>query len=283
FVFSARKTDQSLYWIELGGEKEPSRINTPSPDSPNLRYFDPGDAVIRMQLLEQEATSSGVIPDKVSRNDKFDLQDFLNVTRHLARQWAAAPPQRQHERHQVNHQMSVLYGFVNSFVIALPEFGGKAAGLPVENWAVENASRGGFGAIVKQRKNDWVQVGALLAMRPEGTDNWLIGVIRRVYRASDEEIRVGIETLSKLPASLEARSRADSGMSMLPDIPAIWFRDDDPKSPMRFAFPSGMVKMEDVLEFDFSGRCIVLHPVKFLEQKNTYDLMTCKVTVAKDS
>ncbi|MCL2021155.1 MAG: hypothetical protein FWG81_03400 [Betaproteobacteria bacterium] len=280
FVLSAEKDERSLYWIDLGAEQEPSRINNPPKASPNLRYFSPGDALTRLQRMRQEAEGSGAIPGKICRNDKFELQDFLNVARHLANYWSATPPQRQHERHRVNHSISVLPGFVNSFVIASPEFGGKAMGLPLEKWIVENVSRGGFGAIIKQRKNDWVRVGALIVLQPEGADNWVIGLIRRVQRASDQEIRVGIETLSKRPISLETRARAASDKSLPPGIPAIWFQDDDPKSPMRFFFPSGELKMGDILEFDFNGRRIVAHPVEVLERGGDYDLVTCKVMVA---
>ena len=41
-------------------------------------------------------------------------------------------------------------------------------------------SAGGFGAVVPQVKGDWLRVGALLAMQPEGGSNWVLGVVRRV-------------------------------------------------------------------------------------------------------
>ena len=280
FVLSREKDEKSLYWVDLGAEREPSRINNPPGDYPNLRYFTPGAAINRLQRMEQEAEGSGAIPGKISRTEKFELQDFLNVVRHLSKQWSALPPQRQHARHRVNHNISVLPGFVNSFVIASPDFGGKAVGLPLEDWVVENVSQGGFGAIIKQRRDDWVRVGALLALQPEGANNWVLGMIRRVQRATDQAIRVGIETLSKRPASLETRTRGEADMSLPPDVPAIWFQDDNPKEPMRFFFPAGEVRMGEVLEFDFNGRRVVVHPLKFLERGSDYDLVACKVGVA---
>ena len=39
------------------------------------------------------------------------------------------------------------------------------------------------------------RVQALLALQPEGGDNWLVGVIRRYHRVSEHEARVGIEAL----------------------------------------------------------------------------------------
>ncbi|MCL2075673.1 MAG: hypothetical protein FWH15_04400 [Betaproteobacteria bacterium] len=281
FVFSAVKDEESIYWVDLGAEREPSRLSNPPPASPNLRFFGPGDAVARLQQLRQEAENTGAVPAKIRRNDKLEVHDFLKVAQHLANQWAATLPQRQYERHRVNHRISVLSGFVNSFVMASPEFGGKAAGLPLESWTVENVSRGGCGAIVKRLGHDWVRVGALLALQPEGADNWVIGLIRRVNRLSDKEIRVGIEMLSRRPTALETRARSASGVSPYHDLPAIWFRGDDPKKPMRFIFPSGELKMDDVLEFNFKGRGLVVYPVKLLEQGSDYDLAVCKVTTAE--
>jgi hypothetical protein len=60
-------------------------------------------------------------------------------------------------------------------------------------------SAGGFGAVVPQLKGDWLRVGALLALQPEGGTNWVLGLIRRVNKVTGQQARVGIETLSKTP------------------------------------------------------------------------------------
>jgi hypothetical protein len=44
-------------------------------------------------------------------------------------------------------------------------------------------------------------------MRPEGGDNWLVGVVRRFSRLSESTGGVGIETLSKAPRGLAADSQ----------------------------------------------------------------------------
>ena len=68
-----------------------------------------------------------------------------------------------------------------------------------ESWIVENVSAGGFGAVVPQLKGDWLRVGVLLALQPEGGSNWVLGLIRRVNKLDGQQARVGIETLSKTP------------------------------------------------------------------------------------
>ena len=54
--------------------------------------------------------------------------------------------------------------------------------------------------MAKQAKGDWLKVGALVAMQPDGAPNWVVGTVRRVSRVSRDEARIGIETLSRSPA-----------------------------------------------------------------------------------
>jgi hypothetical protein len=61
----------------------------------------------------------------------------------------------------------------------------RPAGLQMESWVVENVSRGGFGAVLGNVPGEWLKVGALIAMQPEGGDNWLVGVIRRYHRETE--------------------------------------------------------------------------------------------------
>jgi hypothetical protein len=121
------------------------------------------------------------------------------VLKHLAMLWSPEPPERRHTRHNVKSRLTIAHGFEG----ALEAIGGadsldfnqKAA----ESWVVENVSAGGFGAIVPQVKTDWLHVGTLIAMQPEGGTNWIVGAIRRVSRTSPNEARVGIETISRAP------------------------------------------------------------------------------------
>ena len=88
--------------------------------------------------------------------------------------------------------LPVLPGLVNAFVVFSPEFGGKPMGLPLESWIVENVSRGGFGATIQDIKGDWLKVGALLSLQPEGAENWVVGVVRRYHRLSEQEAQVAV-------------------------------------------------------------------------------------------
>ena len=123
----------------------------------------------------------------------------LEMLRHLLVYWAPQPPERKAPRHSVKTRLSVTHGYSG----VLDVLGGGDSldfdNQNTESWIVENVSAGGFGAVVPQLKGDWLRVGALLALQPEGGSNWLLGLVRRVTRTTGQQARVGIETVSRAP------------------------------------------------------------------------------------
>ncbi|MEW6690314.1 MAG: hypothetical protein AB1452_14625, partial [Pseudomonadota bacterium] len=124
----------------------------------------------------------------------------LEVLRHLHMYWSPQAPERKAQRHPVKTRLAVTHGYEGVVGVL-----GGSDSLDFENkdsesWIVENVSTGGFGAVVPQLKGDWLRVGALLALQPEGGNNWVVGIVRRVSKSSPQQAHVGIETLSKTPA-----------------------------------------------------------------------------------
>ncbi|MDR0674434.1 MAG: hypothetical protein LBF93_12485 [Zoogloeaceae bacterium] len=275
FVFSTERTLQSVWWLDAATAMPPTRLtDAAQTPAPTLRFFHPGQAQARLKMLEQEIEYSNVIPARLRL--ETSAQGLLPVIQHLAACWTPAPPQRQHARYRVKHQMVVLPGFINAFIVVSPEFGGKSLGLPQEEWIADNVSQGGFGAIVKEIKGDWLGVGALLAMQPGGEGNWLLGLVRRYQRVSEQEAQVGIETLSRRVTGIDVGPR-DS--SLPPSTPALWLQDDDPKGDMRFVLPLNTFAAGESLEFSYSGRRIALTPVRRLEQGNDYEIAAYRAAV----
>ncbi|MDR2364429.1 MAG: hypothetical protein LBD68_01030, partial [Zoogloeaceae bacterium] len=278
FVFSAEKSAQSVWWLDAAKAMPPTRLNDAAQISaPTLRFFHPGDAQARLNMLAQEIRQSNDVPARLGLDSSVSAQQLLPVIQHLAACWMPTPPQRQHTRHRVKHQMVVLPGFINAFIIVSPEFGGNPAGLPQETWIADNVSQGGFGAIVKEVKGDWLGIGALLAIQPGGEGSWLVGLVRRYQRISEQEVRVGIETLSRRIASVDVGPRAST---LPPSIPALWLQDDNPRGDIRFVLPRNTFNAKESLEFDYSGRRIVLTPVSLLEQGGDFEIATYRAAIA---
>ena len=141
----------------------------------------------------------GKIPPELNLGGTYDPHVALEVMRHLNMYWSPQPPERKTQRHPVKSRLSVTYGYEGVIGVL---GGGDSLDFDnqkSESWIVENVSAGGFGAVVPQLKGDWLRVGALLALQPEGGTNWVLGVVRRVSKSAGQQARVGIETLSKTP------------------------------------------------------------------------------------
>jgi hypothetical protein len=194
------------YWIDLARPMTPQRIVRPPEGSPGLRCFGPGAGAQHLQELIQRLERTRELPAALLGGQ--DPEAALEVLRHLAFVWAPEPPERKHARHSVKSRLTIAHSFAGT----LEALGNAAGSLDfdqkaAESWVVENVSSGGFGAIVPQMKGDWLRVGTLLAMQPDGGTNWVAGVVRRVNRVSQQEARVGIQTLSRAPRRATFRMR----------------------------------------------------------------------------
>jgi hypothetical protein len=200
FVIGSAPAAAFTFWTDLARAAGPARaVRAPQP-GPGLRYFGPGAALAEVQEHAEKLMVGGAVPTALGLAPGAEAPMVLEVLRHLQLYWSPQPPERKAARHAVKSRLSVTYGYEG----VLGVLGGSDSldfdSQRTESWIVENVSAGGFGAVVPQLKGDWLRVGALLALQPDGGNNWVLGVIRRVNKTANQQARVGIETLSKTPA-----------------------------------------------------------------------------------
>lgn len=280
FVFTRSALIDSVYWSDLAQAQPPLRLaRMPPGATPTQRFIKPANAHREMLALLDVLERGGDVPVEMDLGGQYQPKLVARVLKHLASYLAPIPPQRKHDRHRVMHRMSVLHGLVNAFVVFSGEFGGRPAGLPIESWVVENVSRGGFGAVLGDVPGEWLKVGALIAMQPEGGDNWLIGIIRRYHRLSDTEARVGIEALARQVSSLEVRVRSASSYGAAAATPALLLRDANEPDELRVILPFGSFSPRESLEYVQDRQRYLLDPIALVEQTTDYELARYRQTV----
>jgi hypothetical protein len=187
------------FWIDLARATTPARMSRAPQPAPGLRYLGAGAALAEVHEAAERAMVGGKLPPELGQVAGEEPSQVLEVLRHLHMYWAPQAPERKAQRHAVKSRLSVAYGYDGVIGVLggtdSLDFDNRNA----ESWIVENVSAGGFGAVVPQLKGDWLRVGALLALQPEGGSNWVLGVVRRVSKTAAQQARVGIETLSKTP------------------------------------------------------------------------------------
>jgi hypothetical protein len=274
FTLAAQPERELLYWTDLGLATAPVRsLREPKP-APSLRFFGPGSAVAALAALLRKMETTREIPAGINLGGSYDAEAVLSALLHLAVYWDREPPERRHLRHNVKSRLTVTHGFKG----VLEALGSNGSGVlefdpaAAESWTVENVSASGFGAVAKQVKSDWLKVGALLAMQPDGGANWVVGAVRRVTRLSKDEVRIGIETLSRTPAL----SRFSGGKE---EEPGVLLAEAPETGETSIALRAGVFARGRNLEAAVGGRPHVYMPQTVDERGDDYEIARFRAMV----
>ncbi len=265
FVFTAEVRPENVYWVDADQATPPKRLAVVPQIAPGLRFFHAGTALARLEALQPQV-ERGEVPAEVNLGGQYSPRIILPVLRHLAMYWAPKPPMRSHSRHRVKSRLSVINGLAGIYA-RLADRGGEES----ESWVVDDVSQGGMGAQVPLSASDWVRIGALVGMQPEGGSNWLVGVIRRFTRETPAQGSVGIETLSKLPQAIAGDLGGMDCNAILLDAPLSG-------DTVRVILPSSSFEPAIPLVFGWQGRPARLDPIEQLESGVDYDLGLYRVT-----
>ena len=126
-------------------------------------------------------------------------------------------------------------------------------GIETETWVIDDVSLGGLGAQAAISGRDWIRIGALVALQPEGGENWLLGIVRRFARTGPGKGSVGIETLSKTPRAVTADAGGLITEALLLDIPDIG-------GYARMVLAANTFEDDVALVFVLDGKSVRLYP-----------------------
>jgi len=260
FVFTAEVRPDNVYWVDAARAVPPTRLAVLPQVTPSLRFFSAGSALDRLEAI-LPLVERGEVPADINLGAQYSPRALLPVLRHLAMYWAPKPPMRSHDRHRVKSRLAVVNGLEG----VLSRLSGKGEGAESEAWVVEDVSLGGMGAQVPLGANDWVRIGVLVAMQPEGGSNWLVGVIRRFGRDTMALGSVGIETFSKAPAAVSADLGGMGCEAILLDMPR-------PGDTVRAVLPRSAFEPAIPLVFPWEGGTARLEAVEQLESGVDFDV-----------
>lgn len=215
FVFTAEVRPDNVYWVDAAKPLPPARLARAPDVVPTLRFFNSTAAVEAVQKLQQSISQEGRVPAGVSLGGNYTPDIVLPVLEHLAMCWAPKPPMRNHARHRVTSRLMVVHGIAGIH----RQLSGSGDFTECEDWVVDDVSQGGMGAKVALGGADWIRVGSLVGMQPQGGGNWLVGMVRRFARASEAVGAVGIQTLSKTPRAIVADAGGLRTEGILLDTP----------------------------------------------------------------
>ena len=208
---------ENVYWVDAAKPLPPTRLARIPEITPTLRFYATGSALEMLSTLRASIDARNALPGEINFGGQYSPRLVLQVIDHLMVCWAPMPPMRHHERRNIKSRMAVV-GRLDAICLQLigqPDDDGDR----VESWVVDDVSLGGIGAQVALVGKDWLRVGSLVAMQPEGGSSWLLGIARRFVRESEAIGTVGIETVSKNPTGHIADSQGLPTPVLLLDPP----------------------------------------------------------------
>jgi hypothetical protein len=254
------------YWVDAGQRRPPSRLDRRPDPSLSTFYFGTGSAPVALRGLRQQL-EWGALPSGIDLARYRSPRVILPVVRHLESYWAAEPRRRAHDRYRVHSRLTVVCGLGSILPCLL------ADGEPAQaaTWVLDNVSQSGMRARLPLDPDATVRIGTLIGMRPEGGDNWLVGVVRRFIRTDQSAAAVGVETLSRWPIPAAVDGAAAPGVLLLDPI-------EDGETVRVIA--AGSQRAPDLrLDCHALGASFTLEPVESLERGVEFDLARYRVTL----
>ncbi len=256
FTFTDELRHGNVFWVDAASPLPPTRLAKRPELTPTLRFFSAGKALKAIAELRQRIEAAGEVPAEVGIGRHCSAASVLSVLDHLALCLGTMPPARSATRHQVNSRLVVINGLAE---LKLRLAGnGEFQDATSEQWIAENVSRDGLGAKRPFAGRDWIRIGALVGIQPEGGDNWLVGVIRRFTRESESLSFVGIETVGKAPRLIVAACSGVSSEATLLDTP-------HPGDTVSLVLAHGAFDDTVPITFELDGVKVRLQPLALAE------------------
>lgn len=279
FYFSPVAAHDCVYWIDLEQAAAPARLaRMPARTAATLRFFKPAKAHAGIAGLLNDIEQGREIPAAINLGGQYPARTLLPVLRHLATYLAPVPPQRRHDRFSVKQRALVAPGLANACKALSGQLVDHAGGGPLENWIVDDISRGGFGATLNEQPGEWLKVGALVAMQPQGGANWLLAIVRRVHRRGETVAQVGIETLALHAEPVDLKTRAAASYAAVAGVFALLLREGGVAGEVRVVLPFATFDVRETLHYAQDGRRFELSPVALVEQYGDYELARYRVS-----
>ncbi len=224
FTLASIPSEDCPYRFDLLANIAPQKIRPGATHEANTRYFGAVNALPALSKIIEQIEAGPLLTEK-RFGLEFTSEQKLEVLKHLMRYWALERPKRKMERRDINAVVEVAHGFrviskliarygpTNMDGLAESSHGTLNLDLAADNieavvpevWSVSDMSMGGIRAVLSGNLGAWLKIGQLCAIRPQKGKSWWLGAIRRLSTDTQKKVHVGIELITKSPASLWLR------------------------------------------------------------------------------
>ncbi len=209
------------YLFDLSAYAPPHKTDSKLDTSTTMRFFGAVRALPALKKIFDQNENDPVWQEQ-RLSSEFTPAGKLTVLKHLLSYWAAEPPHRHLERRGISASIDVTHGFrvisqlvthIDAGITAEEDASSAQEGSKInltataeidyttETWTVSDMSPGGIGIVLTVGQGAWIKIGDLCALKPQNSQLWWVGMIRRLHTDTGKKVHVGIELLAKRPAS----------------------------------------------------------------------------------
>ena len=219
----------ALYAVPPTGARRPGLVRRRKSWPEGTLYLDTSNCLQRLRaMMERDMGADSTQPDTLF-GDEYTLGERQAMLERLMGLWGLDPPQRRTPRVRLQADAQVLGG-LQSVLANLPVFdqGGwtgskaettgslriqldhsgkllreksNAAAIRRAPARVVDVSDSGLGLALRRSDAVWAMLDVLLAVRLDDSEDWIVGVIRRIT-AEQGELRLGVQVLARNPQVL---------------------------------------------------------------------------------
>lgn len=261
FALTAEYAAGYPYSIDPEQRRAPVRV-AGRPDKAESRfYFTAAGALPELAALRQSLERGEMPGGSFARYRSPRI--LLPVVRHLAANWTAHPPRRQHDRYRDNTKLWVVQGLADIHRVLR---GVPSQTEPV-SWTAENVSLGGLRVRLPMASQEQLRLGTLLGLHPDQGETWLVGVVRRFIRLSDGEAAAAVETLTRRPTPVLVEGEPGGEALVLDAV--------EEGETVRMLVPG--YDAGEPLRCRLLGASLAFAPVELLERGAEFDLARYRV------
>jgi hypothetical protein len=207
-----------VFLINLDSDAPPKSLDQQDGETEMHNHILLSTDVLVSTLNEQiTKLESGRTQKVLNLPDHAKQASYLNLMRRLLKDWTFMP-KRKFKRMANNNVIEICVGLRATcyFIASRPEAaeqetldfsidaGGSSpatgkseqAQFATSQWAVTNESAGGMGLKCISGITQPIRIGEIIGLRSEDSQNWNIGVVRRVFSDNPEHLELGVQMLA---------------------------------------------------------------------------------------
>lgn len=249
-------TDNPLgnFWLNPSEDAAPVAVaRRPPVDTSPLTRFSCADLLALVDEHRRQL-DHGVEPQALGFPEDLPLRLARVLLRRLKSVWGE-PLKRRFPRRRQGYRVRLCFGFAEVWQMLRNN---TPADLKFSEWMVTNESADGYATMHVAGKPQKVQIGDLVALRPEGVAEWQICIVRWALSENPEHLELGLQVLSPraVPAFMAAPTQTKrQPVLLMPAAPPLRPRQSmatvpgllmDETGKIALRFDTGTVEVREV-------------------------------------